>query len=189
MAIKDDVKDAKKILDSEGQFLEGIVRSELFVKKYKNPLKVILAALVVGVVGYLFMDYMDTSKFKKANSAYNELLLNPDNEKARKTLQNSNKNLYTLYEFRNALDTNNSSKILELANVDGLDPILKDIINFQANKQSGEILSSYTAFMSGYALLKEGKVEEANKEFLKIPPNSDLSNIANSLRHYSGGLK
>ena len=189
MAIKEDIKDAKKVLDSQSQFLESIVRSELFVKKYKKPLMTVLTVLVVVFVGYNIMNYVESSKFKKANEAYSELLVNPNNEKAKKSLKNSNKNLYTLYEFRVALDNADSAKIAELSQAEGIDPILKDIINYEASKESGEILNSYSAFMSGYALLKEGKAEEANREFLKIPQNSDLSNIANSLRHYSGSKK
>lgn len=189
MAIKDDVNDAKKILDSESQFLESIVRSEIFVRKYKKPLITGLVCLIVAVAGYATVDYINNSKFKKANVAYNELLLNPNDEKAISVLKNNNTNLYTLFEFRKALDNNDSKKIAELSKIEDIDPILKEIINYEMNKDSEEILNSYSSFMKGYVLLKEGKIEEANQEFTKILPNSDLSKIANSLRHYSGGQK
>ncbi|MCR8685070.1 hypothetical protein [Campylobacter ureolyticus] len=186
MAIKDDIKDVKERMDSQGQFLENIIKSELFIKKYKKPIVGTFIVVFLAIVVYLVVDYQKEAKFKKANESYNELILNPNDKEAAKKLQSLDKNLFTLFEFRQALDNNDSKKIDELSNLEDIDKLLKDIISYEAGKQSGEILSSYSAFMSGYAYLKEGKVEEANKEFIKISPNSGLTQIVKNLRHYNG---
>lgn len=186
MAIKDDIKDVKERMDSQGQFLENIIKSELFIKKYKKPIVSTFIVAFLAIVVYLVVDYQKEAKFKKANESYNELILNPNDKEAAKKLKSLDKNLFTLFEFRQALDNNDSKKIDELSNLEGIDKLLKDIISYEAGKQSGEILSSYNAFMSGYAYLKEGKVEEANKEFIKISPNSGLTQIVKNLRHYNG---
>ncbi|VYS81226.1 hypothetical protein [Campylobacter ureolyticus] len=186
MAIKDDIKDVKERIDSQGQFLENIIKSELFIKKYKKPIVGTFIVVFLAIVVYLVIDYQKEAKFKKANESYNELILNPNDKEAAKKLKSLDKNLFTLFEFRQALDNNDSKKIDELSNLEDIDKLLKDIISYEAGKQSGEILSSYSAFMSGYAYLKEGKVEEANKEFIKISPNSGLTQIVKNLRHYNG---
>ena len=186
LAIKDDIKDVKERMDSQGQFLENIIKSELFIKKYKKPIVGTFIVVFLAIVVYLVVDYQKEAKFKKANESYSELILNPNDKEAAKKLQSLDKNLFTLFEFRQALDNNDSKKIDELSNLEGIDKLLKDIISYEAGKQSGEILSSYNAFMSGYDYLKEGNVEEANKEFIKISPNSGLTQIVKNLRHYNG---
>ena len=186
MAIKDDIKDVKERMDSQGQFLENIIKSELFIRKYKKPIVGTFIVVFLAIVAYLVVDYQKEAKFKKANESYNELILNPNDKEAAKKLKSFAKNLFTLFEFRQALDNNDSKKIDELSNLEDIDKLLEDIISYEAGKQSGEILSSYSAFMNGYAYLKEGKVEEANKEFIKISLNSGLTQIVKNLRHYNG---
>ena len=186
MAIKDDIKDVKERMDSQGQFLENIIKSELFIKKYKKPIVGTFIVVFLAIVVYLVVDYQKETKFKKANESYNELILNPNDKEAANKLKSLDKNLFTLFEFRQAMDNNDSKKINELSNLEDIDKLLKDIIKYEAGEQSGEILSSYSAFMNGYAYLKEGKVEEANKEFIKISPNSGLTQIVKNLRHYNG---
>ncbi|MCZ6156313.1 hypothetical protein O6B72_05690 [Campylobacter ureolyticus] len=186
MAIKDDIKDVKERMDSQGQFLENIIKSELFIKKYKKPIVGTFIVVFLAIVVYLVVDYQKETKFKKANESYNELILNPNDKEAAKKLKSLDKNLFALFEFRQAMDNNDSKKINELSNLEDIDRLLKDIIKYEAGEQSGEILSSYSAFINGYAYLKDGKVEEANKEFIKISPSSGLTQIVKNLRHYNG---
>ena len=39
MALKDDIAGIKQEIGTEEQFLESIIKSELFIKKYKNNIK------------------------------------------------------------------------------------------------------------------------------------------------------
>ncbi|QKF64157.1 hypothetical protein [Campylobacter corcagiensis] len=186
MAIKDNVKELKKVADSEEQFLESIIKSEFFVKKYKKPIITVVIIAILIPLALATSNFIKDRKFKAANEAYAELITDPNNQKAKEKLKSSSKNLYTIYEFRTALDTNDSAKLDQLSNLDGIDPVLKDLINFSAKKDSGEIMDSYAVFMKGYGYLKDGKIEEANQEFVKIAPNSPLGDIARNLRHYNG---
>lgn len=186
MAIKDDVNEVKKVAGSEEQFLEGIIKSELFVRKYKKPILVLIVIAIMIPIFLATSNFVEDKKFKEANQAYSELITNPNDEKAKEKLKSSNKNLYTIFELRRALDNNETAKLNELANVNGIDPILKDIIEYSSTGKSKELMSSYADFMSGYKYLKEGNKDAANAEFVKIPPNSPLGNIARNLRHYNG---
>ncbi|CZE47070.1 hypothetical protein [Campylobacter geochelonis] len=189
MAIKDDIKDVQQSIGSEEQFLENIIKSEMFVRKYKKMLIAIFVVLVVVVLGYSLFNYIEDNRFQSAHKAYSELVADPNNQKAKDELKSKDKNLFAIYELRQALDANDTAKIKELASNTALDPILQNIIKFEAGEDSGEMMSAYSAFMKGYTLLKEGKIEAAKSEFAKIPPNSQLSNIARNLRHYNGSKK
>ena len=70
-----------------------------------------------------------------------------------------------------------------------IDPLLKDIISFEAGEENSELMSSYAIILRGYELLKENKIKEANNEFNKIPANSKFTNIINHLRHFNGENK
>lgn len=186
LAIKDDVKEIKRAASSQEQFLESIIKGEFFVKKYKKPIAVLVIIAILVPLAFATLDFIKERKFQAANEAYAELITDPSNQKAKEKLKSSSKNLYTIYEFRLALDSNDTAKLDELANLDDIDPVLKDIIGFSARKDSGELMDSYISFMKGYGYLKEGKIDEANSEFVKIPPNSPLGDIVRNLRHYNG---
>ena len=178
MAIKDDIDSIKEELNTQEQFLENIIKSERFFKKYK---KIIIAVAVLGVVGtagYYINGVLKEKEFKAANAAYAKLILNPKDEQAKSEL----------YEFKRALDNNDTNALKSLAN-EQIDPLLKDIVKSQLNEPSGQILSSYKAIVRGYELMKENKIDEAKNEFKKIPLNSQLQSIVKNLEHYQGNAK
>ena len=64
MAIKDDIDSIKEELNTQEQFLENIIKSERFLKKYK---KIIIAVAVLGVVstaGYYINGVLKEKEFK-----------------------------------------------------------------------------------------------------------------------------
>ncbi|NLY04141.1 MAG: hypothetical protein GXZ15_04800 [Campylobacter sp.] len=186
MAIKDDIKDVKRVVSSEEQFLESIIKGEYFFKKNKKLVLIILALVVIIPLVLATKDFFNDRKFQAANKAYSELILDPNNAKARENLKTTSPNLYALYEFRTALDNNDSAKIEELSNLQEIDPILRDVIGYQATGLSDGVMEGYTTFMKGYNYLKDGDIAAANSEFIKIPPNSPLAEVARNLRHYNG---
>ncbi|MSN95624.1 hypothetical protein F1B92_00155 [Campylobacter sp. FMV-PI01] len=186
MALKDDLKGVKESIDSNEALLENIIKSELFVKKYKKPLIVLSVLIVIVVLGYFTNNYIEHSNFKSANLLYSELIENPNNQKAKDDLKNKSINLYALYEFRLALDKNDTQKIKELSQMKNIDKNLINIMKFYINEDSSDIMKSYRAFLNGYKLLKDGKIDQANNEFLKIPSNSELFEIVKNLKHYNG---
>ncbi|MBF0984133.1 MAG: hypothetical protein HXK63_03205, partial [Campylobacter sp.] len=52
MALKDDIESVKKEIGTEEQFLESVIKSEIFVRRYKKPLIFLAAILIVVFVGY-----------------------------------------------------------------------------------------------------------------------------------------
>ena len=172
MAIKDDINSIKEELNTQEQFLENMIKSERFFKKYS---KFIITAVIlgaIGAIGYYVNDALKEKDFKAANAAYAKLILNPKDEQAKAELKQKDASLYALYEFKVAVD-----------------PLLKDIVKSQLNEPSGQILSSYRAAINGYELLKEDKIDEAKNEFKKIPLNSQLQDLVKNLEHYQGKAK
>lgn len=188
MAIKEDLKSIKEELNTQEQFLENIIKSERFIKKYKKPLIVTLVLAILIVGSYYVNNFIKEKNFKAANEAYAALITNPGDSKAKATLKEKDISLYALYEFKRSLENNDTATLNSLIN-EPIDPILKEIIKSQTNEQSGQILSNYKTVLKGYELIKDNKIEEAKIEFKKIPLNSQLQPIVKNLEHYQGSVK
>lgn len=188
MAIKEDLKSIKEELNTQEQFLENIIKSERFIKKYKKP---IIAALVAGVLvvgAYYANNFIKDRNFKAANEAYATLITNPNDSKAKAVLKEKDVSLYALYELKRSLENNDTVALNSLLN-EPIDPILKEIIKSQTSESSAQILSNYKTVLKGYELIKENKIDEAKVEFKKIPLNSQLQPIVKNLEHYQGSTK
>lgn len=184
MALKDDIAGIKQEIGTEEQFLESIIKSELFIKKYKKPLLGLVAILVLGFVGYYGNLFFENKRIDSANALYNELLKNPNDNAKRDELKSKDINLYAIFELKNSLKNGDNAKLDELAN-SNIDPLLKEIINLQNGKQ-GVLLEDYNNFINGYELLKSGKFDAAEVEFNKIPADSPFKQMVVNLKHYNG---
>ena len=185
MALKDDIAGIKQEVGTEEQFLESIIKSELFIKKYKKPLIIIAVLAVLAFVGYYGNLFLENKRIDSANALYNELLKNPNDNAKKDELKSKDLNLYTIFELKNSLKNGDSSKLDELAN-SNIDPLLKEIINLQNGKQSAVLLEDYNNFINGYELLKSGKFDAAEVEFNKIPADSPFKQMVVNLKHYNG---
>lgn len=184
MALKDDIAGIKQEIGTEEQFLESIIKSELFIKKYKKPLLGLVAILVLGFVGYYGNLFFENKRIDSANALYNELLKNPNDNTKKDELKSKDINLYAVFELKNSLKNGDNAKLDELAN-SNIDPLLKEIINLQNGKQ-GVLLEDYNSFINGYELLKSGKFDAAEVEFNKIPADSPFKQMVVNLKHYNG---
>ena len=184
MALKDDIAGIKQEIGTEEQFLESIIKSELFIKKYKKPLLGLVAILVLGFVGYYGNLFFENKRIDSANALYNELLKNPNDNAKKDELKSKDINLYAVFELKNSLKNGDNAKLDELAN-SNIDPLLKEIINLQNGKQ-GALLEDYNNFINGYELLKSGKFDAAEVEFNKIPADSPFKQMVVNLKHYNG---
>ena len=185
MALKDDIAGIKQEIGTEEQFLESIIKSELFIKKYKKPLIIIAVLAVLAFVGYYGNLFLENKRIDSANALYNELFKNPNDNAKKDELKSKDLNLYTIFELKNSLKNGDSSKLDELAN-SNIDPLLKEIINLQNGKQSAVLLEDYNNFINGYELLKSGKFDAAEVEFNKIPADSPFKQMVVNLKHYNG---
>ena len=188
MAIKDDIDSIKEELNTQEQFLENIIKSERFFKKYKKIIIGAFALGVIGAAGYYINGALKEKEFKAANAAYAKLILNPKDEQAKAELRQKDASLYALYEFKRAVDNNDTDALKSLAN-EQIDPLLKDIVKSQINEPSGQILTSYKAVVRGYELMKENKIDDAKNEFKQVPLNSQLQSIVKNLEPYQGNAK
>jgi len=196
LAIKENIEYVKEELTAQEQFLEGMIRSERFVKKYKKPLIGLASVIIVAILGYGVYDYIKTANLEASNIAYNKLLKNPKDTEALKVLQSKNEALYNTFIFHQAV-INSDVKELEKFKSVAKDEVLKDLAtyqaasikehrvalqNYQANSEA--LLKEFATFIEGYKLLKEGKIDEGKMKLSSIPLNSPLFNIAKSLNHY-----
>ena len=187
MAIKDDINSIKEGLSTEEQFLENIIKSERFVKKYKKLfIFMIVIAFVIGS-GYYINSYIKEQNFKAANIAYSKLIANPKDEVAISELKKKDISLYALFVFKQSLENNDTNLIHSVIN-EPIDPLLKEILKSQ-DGGSNEILSNYKIVLKAYELIKSNKIEEANVELKKIPANSPLQAVVKNLQHYQGNTK
>ena len=185
MAIKDDIKSIKEELNTEEQFLENIIKSERFIKKYK---KIIIGAVVIGIFaigGYYTNKFIKERNFKAANLAYAKLIVNPNDAEAKSELKSKDVSLYALHEFKKSMENNDTTTLKSLLN-EPIDPLLKDIIKAQLNEPSGQILNNYKTVIRGYELMRDNKIGEAKNELKKIPLNSQLQSVVKNLEHYQG---
>lgn len=183
LAVKDDIKVIKDELSTEEQFLEGMIKGERFLKKYKFALIGVAVLAVVAGVGYYVLKSIEQSNMAKTNIAYNKALENDTN--ALNSLKNDAPSLYALAKFKEFQDKNDTQGVKSLISAD-IDPLLKQIFSAYAGEASGAILADYSLLIDGYELLKQNKIKEANAEFSKISADSPLTNIVKNLQHYQG---
>ena len=189
MALKEDINDIKQSLSAEEEFLENVIKSEFFIKKHKKLIISIIVILVVICGGIYTSKFVQEKSVKEANLVYLQLQNDPNNSEILEKLRSKNISLATIFEFRMAMDKNDTKTMSALSNQAGIDPLLKDIISFEAGEENSELMGSYAIVLRGYELLKENKIKEANNEFNKIPANSKFTNIINHLRHFNGENK
>ena len=100
MALKDDIEGVKKEIGTEEQFLESVIKSEIFVRRYKKPLIFLAAVLIVVFVGYYANEFISDRRTAQANALYDELLSKKDETKLAE-LKQKDVNLYALYLLQN----------------------------------------------------------------------------------------
>ena len=121
MALKDDIEGVKKEIGTAEQFLESVIKSEIFVKKYKKPLIFLAAVLIVAFIGYYANEFLSDRRIASANAIYDELLNKRDDAKLAE-LKQKDINLYALYILQNG----SADERAALENTQGIDVMLKE---------------------------------------------------------------
>jgi len=191
LALKENIEAVKKEIGTEEQFLEGIIKSERFFKKYKKRVISVVVVAVLAGGTYATINILNENRLQASNEAYNKLLKDPSDDASKVVLKNKNERLYNFYRFQQALESNDVAVFKELAEYKK-DPVISDLAAYQLSgieNKSGstsELLAGFIALQEGYKLLKEDKVKEAKLKFAQIDLNSPLKNISNNLEHYQG---
>ena len=197
MSIKEDLKAVKEELNTEEQFLEGLIRAERFYKKYKKPIITVAVIAVIAFVSFSIKTYIDESNLKAANEAYLKLIKNPNDTDAAKILKDKNINLYYAYRLQVASKKNDTDIFKEVKD-NAKDKYLSDLASYQLaslskksdklndyidNSKAG-LLKNFALLEDAYLLLKEKKKEQAKIKLSSIEVDSPLKNIAKNLEHY-----
>ena len=197
MSIKEDLKAVKEELNTEEQFLEGLIRAERFYKKYKKPIIAVAIVAVIAFIGFSVKTYIDESNLKAANEAYLKLVKNPNDTDAAKTLKDKNINLYYAYRLQVASKKNDIEIFKDVKN-SAKDKYLVDLASYQLaslskksdklndyidNSKAG-LLKNFALLEDAYLLLKQKKKDQAKIKLSSIEVDSPLKNIAKNLEHY-----
>jgi len=191
LSIKENLDAVKKEIGTEEQFLEGLIKSEWFFKKYKKSIIYVAVLLIVGGVSYSVNDMMITDNLQSSNQAYSKLLTNPNDTESLNILKEKNERLYSFYKFQVALKANDVVVLKELSTYKN-DPVIADLASYQLSgleetkMQNSKLLKGFNLLQNGYDLILQDKVEEAKLQFAQIDLNSPLKNISNNLEHYQG---
>lgn len=181
MSLKENLQAVKDSLSTEEQMIEGFIKGERFIKKYKF----VFIALVVLLVGYLVYYYTSDTLLSKKVQANNEiylaLLQNPNDSDKLAQLKAKNPNLYVLF----LLSQGGNEEAIKEAQGLKLEPLLKEILDANVAGNSA-FLSDYHKILNAYELLEQDKIEEANLVLSQIPVNSELKDLVNNFRHYKG---
>lgn len=191
LGLKDNLEAVKKEIGAQEQFLEGIIKSERFFKRYKKYVITVAVLLVVGGISYSVVSVVNKSNLQVSNEAYNKLLVNSKDQESLNILKDKNERLYNFYKFKMALESNDKASLKELAAYTK-DPVISDLAAYQLsglenkNDSKSELLKGFNILQEGYQLILDSKIQEAKMKFAQIDLNSPLKNVSNNLEHYQG---
>lgn len=197
MSIKEDLKAVKEELNTEEQFLEGLIRAERFYKKYKKPIIALVSIAVIIFIGFSIKTYIDEANLKAANEAYLKLIKNPNDTQAAEILKSKNINLYYAFKLQVA-SKNNDKNILKEVKTNAKDKYISDLADYQLaslSKKSDKLdryiddskaglVKNFALLEDAYLLLKENKKDQAKIKLSSIEVDSPLKDVAKNLEHY-----
>ncbi|MCX2682448.1 hypothetical protein OQH60_00955 [Campylobacter sp. MIT 21-1685] len=191
MGLKENVKAIKTELNTQEQFIERLIRSEKFIRKYKFYivafLAIVLFLLIFNTVGEMFKQ----KNIKRSNNLYMHLLANPDDKDALIQLKDANSNLYAVFLMKqlnlNQDDVKLHQQLQDLVKEGKVNILLKNILALNLGEKS-LFLKDYNKILEAYDLLQQGKFDEASLLLSQIKSDSTLGQIAKNFKHYQGIL-
>jgi hypothetical protein len=185
MSLKENIDYMKTELTAQEQFIENFVKAEKIFKKYKMLIFGALVGIVILIIAMFGYDYMDEQKKIKANIAFNEFLIDTNNEKAIATLKDNSKNLYEI-----AMYIKDENHIPDVA-------VFKEIAMFQNAVKNGDtktidsLLSNNNFLFKDYAVvikalqaIKADDLKLAEQTIKMLPKDSMSGDLASLLEHY-----
>ncbi|MGB5919972.1 hypothetical protein [Arcobacter sp.] len=188
MSLKDNMDFVKEGLNSEEKFLESFVRVERIFKKYKLIIISAVVLIVLALVAMYLTSYFKEQNKIKANIVFQELLKNPNDEKALETLKGLNVNLYDiiLYSQRDSKkDISINAKFFK-----ELYAYEKAMKEQNANKlgdlsmENDFLLKEFAIFNKALILAENGKYKESKDALKLIPETSQVKDLVALLNHY-----
>jgi hypothetical protein len=172
---KEIIKDIKEEIKEEESLLLKLFQLEKVVNKYKYQIIGFLALLIIIFIGYQVKSYINEQNLIKTNSAYNKLLVNPNDKKALSILKDNPKlfNLYLLH---------NSKSIEELKKVANSNGVVANIAKYEIAVLKGDKKSLEDYSMTLDAIYKDLALLNVERLYLKENNHNKAEEIANEIK-------
>jgi predicted negative regulator of RcsB-dependent stress response len=194
---KGDKMDNKQdIVDKEGKSLEErMFFLERFYNKNKGTIVSLVLLSIVGTSGYFgYQIYLDYNR-EIANKAFYNYTRGIETEKSLQIIKETEPKLLSLIEFSQAMTEGNVSEIEKF--VGNANPVISDLATYQTaslNKDNnglnnysyreGAVYKDLAIISEAFALIQNGKVNEAHQRLNFIEDTSSLAKVKNILAHY-----
>ena len=184
MTFKEDVKEIKKELSAQEEFIKSLIKGEKILRKYKYYFMSLILIIVLYISSSFIYDNIKENNLLNANDMYLKLLQNNKDEILIQKLKQENINLYTLFLLNQIKKDSNNTLLKEIANNENLNDLLKNVTYLNTDEKS-IFLKQYYKLIQAYNLLQENKIKEANVIFSSIK-DPVLEKIIQNLKHYQG---
>jgi len=187
LSIKDSINEAKEKFESDEKMLASAFKFEKFYKKYKLLLLGTVGAVILFFGGTAVMNIMEEQRLEAANEAYIKLSKDTKNVAALADLKEKNPILFELFEYKNAMENNNTEVLKTLSS--SKNELISDIAGYHlaimtGREASSDLYAEVAVVNNAHLLIKQGKVSEANDELSAIEEKSPLYNISKIMKHY-----
>lgn len=195
LGFKDNIEMVKEELNSEEKFFESAVKTERFVKKYKNKLIVAVVAIIVLVAGMAVYDARKNSRIEAANEAFATLQKDASNVEAARNLKELDSALFDVWTLSGAVASGDKDTLEKLTASTAV--AVSDIASYELAALTGDAkrLDEYAyrqnalyrdlALVESAVLLLEKNDTDAAREKLKmLAPDSAMYKIGQLLLHY-----
>ena len=187
LSIKDSINEAKEKFESDEKMLASAFKFEKFYKKYKLLVLGTVGAVILFFGGTAVMNMMEEQRLEAANEAYIKLSKDTKNVAALADLKEKNPILFELFEYKNAMENNNTEVLKTLSS--SKNELIADIAGYhlaimRGKEASSDLYAEVAVVNNAHLLIKQGKVSEANDELSAIEEKSPLYNISKIMKHY-----
>ena len=187
LSIKDSINEAKEKFESDEKMLASAFKFEKFYKKYKLLVLGTVGAVILFFGGTAVMNMMEVQRLEAANEAYIKLSKDTKNVAALADLKEKNPILFELFEYKNAMENNNTEVLKTLSS--SKNELIADIAGYhlaimRGKEASSDLYAEVAVVNNAHLLIKQGKVSEANDELSAIEEKSPLYNISKIMKHY-----
>jgi len=195
LGFKDNIEMVKEELNSEEKFFESAVKTERFVKKYKNKLIVAVVAIIVLIAGMAVYDARKNSRIEAANEAFATLQKDASNVEAARNLKELDSALFDVWTLSGAVASGDKDTLEKLTASTAV--AVSDIASYELAALTGDAkrLDEYAyrqnalyrdlALVESAVLLLEKNDTDAAREKLKmLAPDSAMYKIGQLLLHY-----
>lgn len=185
----------KEELNSEEKFFESAVKTERFVKRYKNKLIGSVVAIVVLVIAMAVYASNKESNIVAANEAFELLQKDANNTEAAQTLKALSPDLFDVWELSNAITDGDADAMKRLSSSKAV--AVADLATYELAalnddvKRLDEYAYGQTAIYrdlalveSAVLLMEANDLDAAHQKLKMLTPDSGLHKVAQILLHY-----